>query len=118
MGKFCMTFDYSNASWARMLAVVDDRVRAVEELMEHFGGTFDAAYWEVDSAQAIVIGDFPDAVSATAAITAATKTGAFKDVRVREVLTQDQLRDVIDLAKSAEGVYRAPGSASVERDIA
>jgi hypothetical protein len=25
---------------------------------------------------------------------------------------------VIDLAKSAEGVYRAPGSAAVERDIA
>jgi hypothetical protein len=33
------------------------------------------------------------------------------------VLTQDQLREVVALAKSSEGIYHAPGSAAIERDL-
>jgi hypothetical protein len=34
MLNFLMKFDYSNASWARMLAVTDDRTSAVVALLE------------------------------------------------------------------------------------
>jgi hypothetical protein len=34
MLKFLMKFDYSNASWARMLAVTDDRTSAVTALLK------------------------------------------------------------------------------------
>jgi hypothetical protein len=52
------------------------------------------------------------------AITAATRTGGFKDVQVRELLTQDQLREVVDLAKGTEGIYHPPGATAVEDDLA
>jgi uncharacterized protein with GYD domain len=116
MEKFVIKFNYSSASWARMLTVSDDRATAVAALLEHLDGKLEAIYWEVEDAAAYVIGDLPDSLSAAAAITAATRTGAFKDVEVHQLLTQDQLREVVALAKSLEHVYRPPGVAAVERD--
>lgn len=117
MPKFVITFNYSNASWARMMKVADDRRAAVAALMEHLNGKLELMYWGVESAQAYVIAELPDSVSATAAVTAATETGAFKEVQVHEVLTQEQLREVVALAKSSEGVYHAPGAAAVEDQL-
>jgi uncharacterized protein with GYD domain len=116
MPKFAIKFVYSSASWARMLTISDDRVSAVSALLEHLGGKLEEMYWEVEDTAAYVIGELPDALSAAAAITAATRTGAFKDVQVHQLLTQNQLREVVALAKSAEHVYRPPGAAAVERD--
>jgi uncharacterized protein with GYD domain len=117
MSKFVMTFNYSSGSWARMLKVADDRAAAVSALLDHMDGRLDAIYWGVESAQAYVICDLPDSVSATAAVTAANETGAFKDVQVHEVLTQEQLRDVVALAQSAHGVYQPPGKAATENEL-
>jgi uncharacterized protein with GYD domain len=114
MAKFAIKFSYSNASWARMLSITDDRATAVAALLEHLGGKLDAMYWEVEHAAAYVIGDLPDSLSAAAAITAATRTGAFKDVEVHQLLTQDQLREMCALARSLEHVYRPPGAAAVD----
>ena len=118
MPKFVLTFQYSSGSWARMLRVADDRRAAVTALIEHLHGKVEAMYWGVDTARAIVIAELPDSLSATAAIAAATETAAFKDVQVHEVLTQDQLREVVALAKSSEGLYRPPGLAAIESDLA
>jgi len=117
MPKFVLTFQYSSGSWARMLRVADDRRAAVGALIEHLHGKVEAMYWGVGTAQAIVIAELPDSLSATAAIAAAFETAAFKDVQVHEVLTQDQLREVMALAKSSEGLYQPPGSAAIETDI-
>jgi uncharacterized protein with GYD domain len=114
MPKFIFKFIYSNASWARMLAVTDDRASAVAALLEHLGGKLECMYWEVEHAAAYVIGDLPDTQSAAAVITACTRTGAFKDVHVHQLLTQDQLREVVALARSSEGIYHPPGAAAVE----
>ena len=117
MLKFAMTFTYSSASWARMLKVPEDRASAVSALMEHLGGSLESIYWEVETASAYVIADLPDSVSAAAVIASATKTGAFRELHVHEVLTQDQLRDMVALAQSTDEVYRPPGQAAVERDV-
>jgi uncharacterized protein with GYD domain len=114
MAKFLITFNYSSASWARMLAVSDDRASAVAELLEYLGGKLESMYWVVENAAAYVICDLPDSQSAAAAITACNKTGAFKDVQVCHLLDQDQVRAVVALAKNAEGVYQAPGAAAIE----
>jgi uncharacterized protein with GYD domain len=114
MLKFMVSFNYSSASWARMLAVTDDRSAAVAALLDCLGGKLESMYWEVEDAAAHVICELPDSLSAAAAITAATKTGGFKDVRVRELLTQDQLRSVVALAKTTEGSYHPPGAAAVD----
>ena len=117
MLKFVMKFTYSNASWARMLKIPEDRASAVAALMEHLHGSLESIYWEVETASAFVVADLPDSVSAAAAITAATQTGAFKEVLVHEVLTQNQLRDMVALAQSSGPVYRPPGQAAVEQDF-
>jgi uncharacterized protein with GYD domain len=116
MSKFMIKANYSSASWARMLTFSDDRPATVAALMEHLGGKLDAMYWEVDDAAAYAIGDLPDPVSAAAIVTAASRTGAFKDVHVHQLLTLDQLRDMVALAKSLEQVYSPPGAAATERN--
>ena len=117
MLKYVVIFVYSSASWARMLKVPEDRASAEAALMEHLGGSLESIYWEVETASAFIVADLPDSVSAAAVITAATKTGAFKEVHVHEVLTQDQFRDMVALAQSSDRVYRPPGQAAIERDI-
>jgi uncharacterized protein with GYD domain len=117
MLKFVAIFSYSSASWARMLKVPEDRASAVADLMEHLHGSLECIYWEVETASAYVIADLPDSVTATAVNIAATKTGAFREVHVHEVLTQDQFRDMIALAQSSDDVYRPPGRAAIERDL-
>jgi uncharacterized protein with GYD domain len=100
-----------------MLQVPEDRASAVAALVEHLGGSLESIYWEVETASAHVVADLPDSVSAAAVITAVTKTGAFKEVRVHEVLTQDQFRDMVALAQSSEDIYHPPGQAAIQRDI-
>jgi uncharacterized protein with GYD domain len=117
MLTYVVIFVYSSGSWARMLKVPEDRASAEAALMEHLGGSLQAIYWEVETASAYVIAELPDSVSATAVITAATKTSAFKEVHAHEVLTQDQFREMVTLAQSSEGVYRPPGQAAFERDV-
>jgi uncharacterized protein with GYD domain len=117
MSTFVMVFSYSSGSWARMLKIADDRRKAVAALIEHLHGKLEHIYWGVETAQAIAIIDLPDAVSATAAIAVATETAAFKDVQVHEVLTQDQLSEVVALARSAKGIYRPPGADAIEDDL-
>jgi uncharacterized protein with GYD domain len=117
MLKYVMKFVYSSGSWARMLKVPEDRASAVAALMQHFGGSLESIYWEVETASSYVTADLPDSVSAAAVIIAATHAGAFREVHVHEVLTQDQLRDVVALAKSSEDVYRPPGQAVIERVV-
>jgi uncharacterized protein with GYD domain len=114
--KFVMKFTYSNASWARILKAPEDRTSSVAALMEHFSGSLESIYWEVETASAFVVVDLPDSVSAAAVIATTTKTGAFKDVNVHEVLTQDQLEDVVALAKSSDDVYYPPGWLRAEPD--
>ena len=114
MLKFLMKFNYSSASWARMLTVTDDRTSTVAALLEHLGGKLESMNWEVEDAAAYVIGYFPDSLCAAAAVVAATKTGGFKDVQIYQLLTQDQLSEVVALARSSEGIYHPPGAAAIE----
>ena len=117
MLKYLVVFVYSSASWARMIKVPEDRASEEAALMELLGGSLESIYWEVESASAYVVADLPDSVSAAAVITTATKTGAFKEVHLHEVLTQDQFRDMVALAQSADDLYRPPGQAAVQRDV-
>lgn len=114
MQKYLVKFNYSNASWARMLSVTDDRTSAVAALLEHLGGKLESMYWEVEDAAAYVIADLPDSLCAAAALTSVTKTGGFKDVHVSQLIDQDQLREVVTLARSSDGIYQAPGAAATE----
>ena len=94
-----------------MLQRHDDRTAAVRTLLESFDGSLDSLYWAVEDLAAYAVTELPDAVSAAAVRAAIEQTGAFTSVRVSQLLTQDELRDVRVLAASGSKAYRAPGYA-------
>ena len=63
MLKYLMKFNYSSASWARMLAVTDDRSSTVAALLEHLGGKLESMHWEVEDTAAYVIAHLPDSLT-------------------------------------------------------
>jgi uncharacterized protein with GYD domain len=79
-------------------------------MMEALGGSLDCVYWQSGTEDALVIADLPDLISANALTAAATKTGAFKSVETHELLTQEQLLAILDLAGDAAKVFEVPGN--------
>jgi hypothetical protein len=57
----------------------------------------------------LAIADYPDSVAASAVQTAILKTGAFKSVETHDLLTQQQRRERLVLARDASQVYQVPG---------
>jgi len=106
-------FKYTNGSWARMLKIADDREAAVRELLDSVGGSLEHMWWDVTTGSAYVIAQLPDAVTAAAVMTASAKTGGFSAVKAHEMLTQEQLRDALALARSCDGAFQPPGAAAV-----
>jgi uncharacterized protein with GYD domain len=118
MATFLIKARYSTGSWSRMLQVTDDRATAAGELVESLGGSLERIYWDVESCTAFLLAGLPDSVTAAAVITTMARTGSFTAVEAHELLNQEQMRDAVMLAKDASRVYRPPGSAVIERDLA
>ena len=116
MPKFLCNATYSSGSWARMIRISEDRVKAVNDLLSSLGGTLESTYWEVSARAVYALIDMPDSASATAVAAVMTHTGAFKSVEVHEVLTQHQFNEVLELADSVAGIYTPPGQALLDGD--
>jgi uncharacterized protein with GYD domain len=109
MAKYLIIFTYSSGSWARMINSPGDRSTAARRIFEALGGSLESLYWDLGTHDGFAVGDLADAVTAGALAAAITKTGAFTSVETHELLTQDQLSAVLDLARDAAQVYEAPG---------
>lgn len=109
MPKYIITMRYSPGSWARMIASHGDRAKALRHIVEALGGSLDCVYWRFGTEDALVIVDLPDSVCASALHAAAIKTGAYKKVETQELLTHEQLRETLDLARDAAEVFEVPG---------
>jgi hypothetical protein len=82
-------------------------------MIESLGGSLDIIYWAAQSGTAHAIADLPDELAANAVVTAVFETGAFTSVEAEELLTQEQLRDTLVLARSAQEFYEAPGKPAI-----
>jgi len=109
MPKHLTTFTYSSGSWARLINSPEDRTAAAQNVVEALGGTLECMYWAMETEDGLAIADYPDAVAASAVQTAILKTGAFKSVETHDLLTQQQLRERLVLARDASQVYEVPG---------
>jgi uncharacterized protein with GYD domain len=116
MSKYMYELSYSSGSWARMLRVTDDRVKAFNALTESLGGSLDSAYWDVSGHAAYAIADMPDSAAASAVAAVVAQTGACKKIEVHEVFTQDQFTGMLQLAENAKSTYKVPGAAAVASD--
>jgi len=109
MPKYLLNFTYSSGSWARLIDRPEDRTTAMQEVVEALGGTLECMYWRMDGEDGLAIADFPDSVAVSAVQTAIFKTGAVKGADVHELLTKQQLRERLVLARDATQVYEVPG---------
>jgi uncharacterized protein with GYD domain len=116
MPRFMFVCSYSPGSWARLMRVADDRVSAANRLYEYLGGSLHEAYWEVSGRSVYALVDLPDSATAAAATTVLEHTGAFRSVEADELLTQEQLSNVLELADNAADVYNVPGQALLSDD--
>jgi uncharacterized protein with GYD domain len=109
MAKYAIFFTYSSDAWARMINNPGDRTAAVRQLTDSVGGSLESAYWMFGAHDGIVIVDVPDSVRAAAVSVAVGSTGSFKHLETHELLTQDQLGQVLSHASNAAQAYQAPG---------
>ena len=116
MGTFLFIVSYTNGSWARMIRRHDDRTAALTSLLETYGGSLERVAWDVESLTAYAVAGLHDAVTAAAVRTAVAQTGAFSSVEVHELLSQEQLSDVLVMARDGSNVYKAPGYADAVAD--
>lgn len=112
MPRYVTSFTYSVGSWARLVNTPGDQTVAVQRVLEALGGDLDCLYWLLGTEDdGVLVVDLPDTVSAEAWETVIKKTGAFKSVETHELLTQEQLRHTLALAKDAAHAYEVPGQA-------
>jgi uncharacterized protein with GYD domain len=109
MAKYAIFFTYSSEAWARMINNPGDRTAAVRQLADSVGGSLESAYWMFGTHDGIVIVDVPDSVRAAAVSVAVGSTGSFKHLETHELLTQDELGQVLSHARNAAQAYQPPG---------
>jgi uncharacterized protein with GYD domain len=109
MPKYLAVGSYSAATWARLMRSMDDRMASARKLAEALGGSLECIYWEISTCSVYAIIDMPDSATMAAAAAAVTQTGAFKSVDSHELLTQEQLCDVLALAQDVSQLYHVPG---------
>ena len=109
MAKYAIFFTYSNEAWARMINNPGDRTAAVRQLTDSVGGSLESAYWMFGTHDGIVIVDVPDSIRAAAVSVAVGSTGSFKHLETHELLTQDELGQVLSHARNAAQAYQPPG---------
>ena len=109
MAKYVIFFSYTSEAWARMIQSPGDRTAAVRQLTGSLGGSMECAYWMSGARDGLVIFDVPDSVSAAALSVAVGSTGSFKSLETHELLSQEQLSQVLSRSKTAAQAYQPPG---------
>ncbi len=109
MPKYIAVGSYSCGSWARLMRSMDDRTASARTFADSLGGSVECIYWEIGTRSVYAIVDMPDSATMSAAAAVLTQTGAFSSVDAHEVLTQDQLGDVLALAGDVSQLYHVPG---------
>lgn len=112
MPKYIAVGSYSSGSWARLMRCADDRITTARFFTESLGGSLECLYWEMSTRSVYAIVDMPDSAAMAAATAVLTQTDAFKSVESHELLTQDQLSDVLALAGDVSQLYHVPGQAA------
>ena len=112
MAKYAIFFTYTSETWARMIQSPGDRTAAVRQLTDSVGGSVECVYWMFGAQDGLAIFDVPDSVSAAAMSVTAGSSGAFKTMETRELLTQEQLSQVLSRSKDVTQAYQPPGQQS------
>jgi uncharacterized protein with GYD domain len=86
-----------------------DRTATIRQVADSLGGSVECVYWMFGTHDGMVITDFPDSISAAGMSVTAGSSGAFKTLETHELLTQEQLGQVLSRSKGATQAYQPPG---------
>ncbi len=108
---FCLTADYTPQALNAMRENPNtNRREAVNQLLEAAGGKVIAMYGTIaDGPGALVIFDVPDPAMAPAICGVAVSSGSVHNVKLKRLLTQEEIVNVRQNAQKIRGAYKPAG---------
>ena len=112
MPKYALLFTYTSDAWDAMVEKPRDRAAQARAVVEAADGTMEAIYWMFGPHDGLCIFDAPNSLNAGAVSVAVGSTGSFKHLETHELLSQDQLSDLLASARECRQRYRPPHQAA------
>lgn len=109
MPKYALFFTYTSDAWDAMVEKPRDRAAQARAVVEAANGTMEAIYWMFGAHDGMCIFDAPSPINAGAVSVAVGSTGTFKQLETCELLTQDQLTELLAAARDCRRRYEPPG---------
>jgi uncharacterized protein with GYD domain len=108
---FCLTGQYTPQALNHMMdSPTTSRLEAAKSLIEAAGGKLISMYsTPADGPGVMVIFDVPDPSAAPAICGVVVASGALHEVKLKRLLTQDEVMQVRQKASQLRGAYKPPG---------
>ena len=124
MALYAQQIAYTPTAWAALLKTPENRLKAVQHVVEQLGGSIVNGWFTFGDYDALVIYDMPDNISAAALDMAVAAGGAMKAVKTTPLLTFEDGIEAMRKARKAAytpprseipyfGVYRGEGEGSL-----
>src|SRR5687768_11975121 len=108
MPLYLTKFNYTPATWARLIAHQEDRRTAAESYIESVGGKLHGFWYAFGTHDGYTLWEAPDNVSMAAVALAIGSGGALSSLETTVLLTVDEAMDA--LRKAEQVKYKAPGA--------
>jgi len=106
MAYYMHQVSFTPEAWAKMIREPQNRESAVRPMIEKLGGRLIGYWFAFGEADAVVITQMPDSVSAAAAALAATAGGAVQSMKTTVLMSVDESMEA--MRKAGGAGYRAP----------
>lgn len=102
---------YSRDAVKGMIANPEDRAEAVSKLFGALGGKLLAYYVTFGEHDWLIVSEFPDHQSVSAALLVAAAGGGVSDLKTTVAMTTAEAKSIFAAAGKASAAYRVPGAA-------
>jgi uncharacterized protein with GYD domain len=106
MAYYMYQASFTPEAWAKMVREPQNREAAIRPTIEKLGGRVVGYWMAFGEADAVVIVQMPDNVSAAAASLAATAGGGLRSLKTTALMSVDESMEA--MRKAAAAGYRAP----------
>ncbi|HEY0833142.1 MAG TPA: GYD domain-containing protein [Azospirillum sp.] len=108
MPLYLTKFNYTPATWAKLIDNPEDRRKAAQSYIESVGGTLHGFWYAFGTHDGYNLWEAPDNVSMAAVALAIGAGGALSSIETTVLLTVDETIDALHKARQVG--YRAPGT--------
>jgi uncharacterized protein with GYD domain len=101
MPKYAVLASYEPEQWSRMMEHPQARGVGLRRAAETLGGSVDSLYWSFGERDLLAIVSTPDSATQTALSMAMASTGVFRSFATHELIDEDELPSILEMAKRA-----------------